>query len=170
MSSFKTSEFLKDIKMKRITLIKASKEQVPLIVKISKDSFDSDIEVGAKEQGGPPEYDSIEWHEKMVEEGHLFAAVENNNIIGGALLFQDEKEKKNLYVGRIFITPKLFKKGYGIELMRCIEEMNPMITSFSLDTPIWNRRTNNFYKKIGYTEIKRDNEFVYYQKIIKNNE
>ena len=25
-----------------------------------------------------------------------------------------------------------------------------------LDTPIWNERTNRFYKKCGYTEIGRD--------------
>jgi len=33
-----------------------------------------------------------------------------------------------------------------------------------LDTPIWNERTNQFYKKFGYTEIGRDNESVYYEK------
>lgn len=70
-------------------------------------------------------------------------------------------------VGRIFIDPKHFKEGYGIELMRCIEEMNPLITKFYLDTPIWNGRTNNFYKKIGYIETKRDDKFVYYQKNVK---
>ena len=152
--------------MKRITLLKAKKEQVPLIVKISKDSFESDIEVGANEKGGPPDYDNVEWHEKMIEEGHLFAAIEKDKIIGGAILFQDSKNLEFMYVGRIFIDPKLFKKGYGIELMNCIEKMNPNVKTFALDTPIWNRRTNNFYQKIGYTETKRDDEFVYYQKIV----
>ncbi len=33
-----------------------------------------------------------------------------------------------------------------------------------LDTPIWNERTNRFYKKCGYTEIGRDGESVYYEK------
>lgn len=153
--------------MKRISLIKATKDQIPLLVKISKEAFDSDIEVGAIEKGGPPEYDCPEWHEKMAKEGHLYAAVENNDVIGGAILFQDDNNSDCMYVGRIFIDPKHFKKGYGIELMRCIEEMNPLITKFFLDTPIWNRRTNNFYKKIGYIETKRDDEFVYYQKNVK---
>ena len=30
--------------------------------------------------------------------------------------------------------------------------------------PIWNERTNRFYKKCGYTEIGRDDESVYYEK------
>lgn len=151
-------------KMKRTRLIKAQKNHIPLLVKISIKSFDSDIEVGADEKGGPPEYDSIEWHEKMAEQGHLFTAVEGNNIIGGAILFSDDP--KFIYVGRIFIDPQFFRKGYGIEIMEQIEEINPDATTFNLDTPIWNKRTNNFYKKIGYIETKRDNEFVYYQKII----
>ena len=152
--------------MKHITLLQPRKEQIPLIVKMSKESFDSDIEIGATEAGGPPEYDSIEWHEKMAEEGHLFAAFKNDIIIGCAILFQDTGNLDKMCIGRIFIDPKLFRKGYGIELMKCIEEMNPTVKIFYLDTPIWNQRTNNFYKKIGYTEVKRDDEFIYYQKIV----
>ena len=38
------------------------------------------------------------------------------------------------------------------------------IENFTLDTPIWNVRTNAFYRKLGYTEVRRDNEFVYYEK------
>ncbi|WP_196809783.1 dTDP-4-dehydrorhamnose 3,5-epimerase family protein [Butyrivibrio sp. MB2005] len=35
---------------------------------------------------------------------------------------------------------------------------------FVLDTPIWNVRTNAFYTKLGYVEVSRDNEFIYYIK------
>lgn len=78
--------------MNRITLLRATKEQVPLIVQISKESFDSNIEVGAKVKGGPPYYDSVEWHEQMIEEGHLYAAIEKDKIIGGDILFQDSSK------------------------------------------------------------------------------
>ena len=36
-----------------------------------------------------------------------------------------------------------------------------------LDTPVWNVRTNRFYQKCGYTETGRDDESVYYEKVIK---
>ena len=42
--------------------------------------------------------------------------------------------------------------------------MNPNVTMWCLDTPVWNQRTHQFYKKIGYTEKSRDDEMVSYQK------
>lgn len=49
-------------------------------------------------------------------------------------------------------------------MMQEIESMFPGVKEFTLDTPDWNIRTNSFYTKLGYTEIKRDSGFVYYAK------
>lgn len=38
------------------------------------------------------------------------------------------------------------------------------VSIVELDTPIWNKRTNPFYQKLGYQEIRRDEEAVYYCK------
>ena len=38
------------------------------------------------------------------------------------------------------------------------------VKEITLDTPDWNIRTNTFYAKLGYTEIKRDRGLVYYSK------
>ena len=100
----------------------------------------------------------------MMNQGHLFTAIIEDTIVGGAILFGDENTPSFMYVGRIFISPQFFRRGYGIELMKQIESMNPNVTMWSLDTPIWNQRTNNFYKKIGYIEKSRDEEMIYYQK------
>jgi hypothetical protein len=48
--------------------------------------------------------------------------------------------------------------------MENIEKMFPNITTWHLETPVWNIRTNSFYKKLGYLEMYRDKESVYYQK------
>ena len=69
-----------------------------------------------------------------------------------------------MYVGRIFVDPIHFRKGYGIAIMEEIEKMYPDISTWMLDTPAWNIRTNSFYKKIGYFEKKRDEGEVVYQK------
>ena len=61
---------------------------------------------------------------------------------------------------------KLIKKGYGIFMIQEIEKMFPEVKEITLDTPIWNVRTNSFYTKLGYEEIKRDNEFVFYSKTV----
>ena len=52
-----------------------------------------------------------------------------------------------LNVGRIFVSPEHFRKGYGIFLMQEIEKLFPDVREFTLDTPVWNVRTNAFYAK-----------------------
>lgn len=146
-----------------MVLVKAEDKQIEEIVSMSKRAFDSDFEVGGSPCGGPPGYDSPAWHEEMLMKGHLFVALEENHIVGGAVLFL-HGNGKDLSVGRIFIDCRYHRKGYGTALMGCVEDYFPAAGRFHLDTPIWNKRTNAFYRKLGYVEKKRDDEFVYYQK------
>ena len=81
--------------------------------------------------------------------------------VGGALLFLKDNE---LNIGRIFVDPEYFRKGYDIFMMQQIEESFAEAKVFTLDTPIWNVRTNAFYQKLGYVEVRRDGDFVYYEK------
>ena len=140
----------------------AELKHIERIVAISKAAFDSDINVGASEAGGPPDYDSIAWHIQMKNEGHLLQAVIDGEIVGGAILYVDE-EGETLYIGRIFIDPVHYRKGYGLSLMKMVEFYYPGIKTIKLDTPLWNVRTNAFYTKLGYREVKRDDGFAYYQ-------
>ena len=144
-------------------LEKAELKHIERIVAISKAAFESDINVGASEAGGPPDYDSIPWHIQMKNEGHLLQVVIDGEIVGGAILFVDE-DGKTLCIGRIFLDPVLYRKGYGLSLMKMVETFYPGIRKIKLDTPLWNVRTNAFYTKLGYCEVKRDKGFVYYQK------
>ena len=49
-------------------------------------------------------------------------------------------------------------------MMQEIEAMTPDVKLFTLDTPVWNIRTNAFYTRLGYSEVKRDTDLVYYSK------
>ena len=128
---------------------------------ISKQAFDSDVEAGAPSAGGPPGYMSLKYHMKMARSNHLFKLADNGLIVGGAILFPDGD---TLNVGRIFISPEHFRKGYGTRMMREIEAAYPEIKEFTLDTPAWNTRTNAFYTKLGYREVKRGDDLVFYSK------
>ena len=141
----------------------AELKHIEKIVAISKAAFESDINVGASEVGGPPDYDSIPWHIQMKNEGHLLQVVTDREIVGGAILFVD-KDDETLYIGRIFIDPIHYRKRYGISLMKMVETFYPGIKRIKLDTPLWNVRTNAFYTKLGYCEVKQDKDFAYYQK------
>ena len=144
-------------------LEKAEWKHIERIVAISKRAFETDIAVGGAIGDYPPEYDSVAWHEQMLNEGHLLQAVIDEEIVGGAILFVD-KDGETLYIGRIFIDPVHYQKGYGISLMKLVETYYSGIRKIKLDTPLWNVRTNAFYTKLGYCEVERDEGFAYYQK------
>ena len=140
---------------------KASTSDALILNCISKHAFDTDIDVGAPSKGGPPGYMSLSYHTKMARLGHLYKLTDGGLIVGGALLFLD---KDSLNIGRVFVDPVRFRKGYGTYMMRAIEALFPSVKDFTLDTPVWNTRTNSFYRKLGYTEVRRDGEFIYYMK------
>lgn len=146
-------------------LVTAKQEHITKLVKISKAAFDSDIHVGAPKAEGPPEYSSIKWHEKMMAQGHLFTAIEGRTVVGGAIVFRDADNDHLIYVGRIFVKPSEFRKGHGIAIMHEIEHIAG-VSVVELDTPIWNKRTNRFYRKLGYQEVRRDEEVIYYRKTV----
>ena len=118
-----------------LVFTKAGTADALVLNRISKQSFESDIEVGAPSMEGPPGYMSLKYHTKMALSNHLYKLVENGLIVGGAILFPDGD---TLNIGRIFISPEHFHKGYGIYMMREIEAMFPEAKAFTLDTPVWN--------------------------------
>ena len=147
--------------MESVQLLKASTSDALILNCISKQAFDSDAEVGAPSAGGPPGYMSLKFHMKMARSNHLYKLVDNGLIVGGAILFPDGD---TLNISRIFVSPEHFRKGYGIFMMREIEAMFPEAKTFTLDTPVWNARTQAFYTKLGYAEVRRSGEFIFYAK------
>ena len=144
-----------------LQFMKAGTSDALVLNAISRLAFDSDTEVGAPSAGGPPGYMSLKYHIKMAKSGHLFKLTQNGLILGGAVLFRNGD---TLNIGRIFIDPQHFRKGYGTCMMREIEALFPDARLFTLDTPAWNTRTNAFYTGLGYSEVKRNTDFVYYSK------
>ncbi len=145
-----------------LQFLKAGTADAVTLVGISKHAFESDVEVGASELCGPPGYKSLSFYTKIARMNCLYKLIDDDGLtVGGAVLFVKDNE---MNVGRIFVSPEHFRKGYGIFMMQQIETMFPDVKTFSLDTPIWNIRTNAFYQKLEYTEVRRDNDFVYYEK------
>ena len=130
---------------------------------ISKRAFETDVLVGGPTKGGPPGYMSVPFHTKMARMKHLYKLTDNGLIVGGAIL---SLKDDTLNIERIFVAPEHFRKGYGIFMMQEIEGLFSEVKEFKLDTPIWNVRTNTFYKKLGYKEIRQDKGLVYYVKLV----
>ncbi len=144
----------------------AQSNELERLTQLSKEAFDTDINVGNSEIGGPPEYDNVNWHKEMLKQKCLYSVFSETQLIGGALLFRDQKYSEIMYIGRIFVDPMLHRKHYGITMMNMLESMFSDIVYWKLDTPCWNIRTNQFYQKLGYHEVGRDDESVYYEKRI----
>lgn len=144
-----------------LQFFRASTADAVSLMCISKKAFDSDVEVGASSVGGPPGYATLSFHTKMARMNCLYKLVDDYKIVGGAILFLKDNE---LNIGRIFVDPEYFRKGYGIFMMQRIEESFAEVKVFTLDTPIWNVRTNTLYQKLGYVEVRRNGDFVYYEK------
>ena len=142
----------------------SKKEDIPELTRISKAAFDTDSAMGNPEAGGPPDYDSASWHLRMQINGNLYTAIQDGTVIGGAILFPNMAQKE-VYIGRIFVDPAHFCKGYGIAIIGQIEKVFQGFCC-KLDTPVWNVRTNRFYTKLGYQETGRDAGTVYFQKML----
>ena len=128
---------------------------------ISKRSFETDVSVGGPSKGGPPGYMSVQFHTKMARMKHLYKLTDNGLVVGGAILSLKDDV---LNIERIFVAPEYFRKGYGLFMMKQIEELFSNVKKVLLDTPVWNVRTNSVYKKLGYKELRRGKGLVYYVK------
>ena len=47
-------------------------------------AFETDVNVGGAKGNCPPGFDSVEWHEQMAQEGHLYAAMIGDDLVGAA--------------------------------------------------------------------------------------
>ncbi|MBP5280230.1 MAG: GNAT family N-acetyltransferase [Erysipelotrichaceae bacterium] len=144
-------------------IVKAEADQLEKITDMSIRAFETDVDVGGAEGDCPPGFDSLEWHRQMAREGHLYQAMIDDDLVGAAVVFPDET-KGSVYIGRIFIDSIHHRKGYGIDLMECIEKYFSWANEFDLDTPCWNKRTNAFYKRSGYHIVKIEDGVVFFQK------
>jgi predicted acetyltransferase len=133
---------------------------------ISIDAFHTDFtEAGRKTMGGPPGYDSIEFHKKMIKESTQFYKILiGSSIIGGFWFIQ--KNSKSAYLYRIFVDPKFHHKGAGLQAFEFLFQSIPNIKFWSLKAPVWNTRTLNFYKKVGFEITEKSDKFSFFAKTI----
>lgn len=145
----------------RLQFLPAGTSDALTLTGISKRSFETDVSVGGPSKGGPPGYMSVPFHTKMARMKHLYKLTDNGLVVGGAILSLKDDV---LNIERIFVAPEYFRKGYGLFMMKQIEELFSNVKKFLLDTPDWNVRTNSLYKKLGYKELRRGKGLVYYVK------
>ncbi|WP_249897133.1 GNAT family N-acetyltransferase [Paenibacillus sp. PK3_47] len=106
-----------------------------------------------KAENGPPGYDSIDWQTEMMQKSHYYKLMADGILIGGVIVFLSA-DKREGYVGRIFIDPLFQNRGYGQEVFRFLFTGYPTARKWGLDTPSWAARNQYFYKKLGFVQTR----------------
>ncbi len=102
--------------------------------------------------GGPPGYDDVGGQIMMMQRATAyFCIVEDEQIIGGAILFRQGPEHMEL--GRIWIDPDFQGHGWGQQIMAALEVEFPQMTRWTLETPVWATRNHHFYVRCGYVQV-----------------
>jgi GNAT superfamily N-acetyltransferase len=137
--------------VKGILLEQATEDDAELLAYISKLAFDTDVEVGAPDTGGPPGYDSPEFQIRAMGWADYYTILLDETLIGGLIIGSVNED--HLVMERIFLDPKHHRKGIGTQVMGLLNELYPSTKLWTLGTPEWNVRTKNFYEKLGYVQV-----------------
>ena len=141
----------------------AEAEDAKALAEVSRRAFNNDIHYGAPGAGGPPGYDSEEWQHQAMRFTHYYKIVADGRIIGGFFVYDKGPGHRELV--RIFLAPEVQNQGLGARAMQLMEQAFPDTRTWSLDTPLWNQRTQHFYEKMGYIRIGVNDEgLVLYEK------
>ena len=154
---------------KMIRLVDADIDDAVILAEISKRAFDTDVEVGAPEESGPPGYDDPEFQIRVMDYFDCYKILLNDETVGGVYVASKTPEHKILE--RIFIDPDHHRKGFGTKAMELAMEAYTEARLWTLGTPEWNVRTTAFYEKLGFVQVGWDNaepEFRgrWYEKIV----
>ncbi len=138
----------------KVVIKPAEKEEAVQLAAICKRAFDTDVDFGAPGPGGPPGYDSVDAQIRFMRIFDYFTILQDNTIVGGIFVGSVRTEHKVLE--RIFVDPDVHRKGIGTRACELLWECYPDVKLWTLGTPEWNTRTNQFYEKLGFTQIGWD--------------
>ena len=145
-----------------LSLTLAQSSDAEALAQISKRAFDSDAAVGAPGAGGPPGYDSPAWQVEMMGQAVYLKIDLAGEIAGGAIVFGGRGGR--YYLGRVFLDPRLQGRGIGLAVMDALFAHFPDADKWVLETPSWNVRTRNFYRKLGFQLMKESEGDLFFEK------
>lgn len=135
----------------KITLERAEETDAEVLAEISKRAFESDVECGAPELGGPPGYDSPRSVVGNIRYTDYYKIVYDYLVVGAILVCP--RSENHCEVCGLFVDPVFQNKGVATRAFSLIYELYPGTRVWTLGTPEWNVRTRHFYEKLGFEQI-----------------
>lgn len=98
----------------------------------------------------PRGYGMIEEHEKHIQHSTYYKIMDDDNIIGGVILFDKGDE---IYLYKIFLIPSLQNQGIGSKTIHFVENALFGAKKWTLHTPYKSYRNHHFYEKFEYKKV-----------------
>lgn len=150
-----------------LEFVRMSAEDIPVLTPVMKRAFDEDSRLYfGKPQGGPPGYDDGSFLRKWglpPRGGDAYRVNKDGNAIGAIILFVNH-ERREGFLGCVFVDSTLEGQGYGSTMWRFAESTYPDIKVWRTETPAVSYRNHCFYiNKLGFhvvaVEGARDDRF-----------
>ncbi len=138
----------------RVSLVVAEEDDAKRLAEICKKAFDTDVDVGAPGQGGPPGYDSPKAQVRLMGFMDYYKILLDDDTVGGVIVGSVGEGHKVLE--RIFVDPDLHNRGVGTRAMELVMGLYHKVRLWTLGTPEWNVRTEHFYEKLGFVQVGWD--------------
>ncbi|MDA3900191.1 MAG: GNAT family N-acetyltransferase [Spirochaetes bacterium] len=145
------------IKLKRATINDAEK-----LLDISTKAFNDEMNRVLGRNGGPPGYDSIDEHLRLIDEFFVYL-IENDDIVIGSFFLVPHNES-HYSLESFCIYPEFQKKGFGFLTLKEIEKSNPHIRKLSLGSFKKSLHIQRLYEKFGFTKVGEDEWEIKYEK------
>ena len=159
-----TGDYLKLMEVNMISIKRAEKADAAEITNIKIAAYNKEINTYLGRDGGPPGYNKVESELDIIENHLAYKILLDERIIGGFFLYYEGGDI--LHFEDFVINPEYQGNGYGYETLCTVQKMYPEIRIWKLSTPVFSVGNQHLYEKFGYVEVSRNNDEVFYSKVI----
>lgn len=134
------------------------------IMEVNVAAFNDEIQRVWGRDGGPPGYDDIEEHQRLIREHHVYVLKEAEQVIGSFFLVDEGDEVR---LESFCILPERQGQGYGKCALQWMEKAHPQYRCWNLSSMKESMRIWTMYEKFGYQRVGESEYMFDYQKVIR---
>ncbi len=149
-----------------VKLVLASESNAEKLADMSKRAFHTSFHCGSPydEPGGPPGYDSPSAHIGFMKDCHYYEIYYQDILVGALMVLEHAGE--NCECTGLFVDPDHHNHGIATRAFELIWKLYPKAKRWTVNTQVWDVRTNHFYPKVGFKKIGKDGQGgVWYERI-----
>lgn len=135
---------------KMVNIMEASEIDSERLAEIAKRAYESDVDHGAPEAGGPQGYDSAGFYTRSLKYLSCYSVMLGEDLVGGAMV---STGGGHATIERLFVDTNHQRKGVGSETVKLLIERYPEVALWTVGAPEWNTRAHQFIESLGFKHI-----------------